>query len=98
MFGSDSGGGTVQGVGQQQLACRDCGLESRQGLGCPSIVNVACCQVVISATGRSLAQRSLIRVSFIHLFNFRRSYIQDMENVIFIILKVTKHTFKKINN
>jgi hypothetical protein len=33
---------------------------------------------------------------FIYLFSyFRRSYIQDMENVMFIILRITKHTFKR---
>jgi hypothetical protein len=39
-------------------ACWDSGFESRRGHGCPSLVNVVCFQVEISATGRSLVQRS----------------------------------------
>jgi hypothetical protein len=39
------------------LACWDCEFESRLGHGCLSLVNVVCCQVEISATGRSLVQR-----------------------------------------
>jgi hypothetical protein len=37
-------------------------------------------------------------ISLIHLFNFRRSYIQDMENVIFLILRPSAHeaTQKKL--
>ena len=35
-----------------------CGFESRRGHGCLSVVSVMCCQVEISATGRSLVQRS----------------------------------------
>jgi hypothetical protein len=40
------------------LACWDCGLESRRWHGCLSVVSVVCCQVEVSATGRSLVQRS----------------------------------------
>ena len=35
-----------------------CGLESRRGHDCLSLVNVVCCQVVVSATDLSLVQRS----------------------------------------
>ena len=40
------------------LACWDCGFESRQGHRCMSLISVVCCQEVVSATGRSLVQRS----------------------------------------
>jgi hypothetical protein len=40
------------------LACWDCGFESRRGHGCLSFSRVVCCQVEVSATGRSLVQRS----------------------------------------
>jgi hypothetical protein len=44
--------------GLQPLACWDCRFESRPGHGCLSFVNVVSCQVVASASGRSLVQRS----------------------------------------
>ena len=34
------------------------GFESRRGYGCLSLVNVGCCQVEVSASGRSFVQRS----------------------------------------
>jgi hypothetical protein len=46
------------GVDLRPLACWDCGLESRREHECLSLVNVVCCQVEITATGRSLVQRS----------------------------------------
>jgi hypothetical protein len=36
----------------------DCGFEYRQGHGRVSPVSVVCCQVEVSAAGRSLVQRS----------------------------------------
>ena len=45
-------------VGMRQLACWDRGFESRRGPVCPSVVSVVCCQVEVSATSRSLVQRS----------------------------------------
>jgi hypothetical protein len=36
----------------------DCGFEPRRGHGCLSLVSVVCCQVEVSASGRSLVQRS----------------------------------------
>ena len=44
--------------GLRPLACWDCGFDSRPGHGCLSLVSVVCCQVQVSATGRSLAQRN----------------------------------------
>ena len=41
-----------------ELSCWDCGFESRLWHGCLSLEIVVCCQVEISATDRSLAQRS----------------------------------------
>ena len=38
--------------------CWDCGFESRRGHRYLSLVSVVCCHVDISATGRSLVQRS----------------------------------------
>ena len=46
-------------MGLRALACWNCGLESRRGHGCLSLVNVVCCQVVVSVTGRPLVQRLL---------------------------------------
>ena len=40
------------------FACWDCGFDSGQGHGCLSVVSVVCCLVEVSATGRSLVQRS----------------------------------------
>jgi hypothetical protein len=40
------------------LACWDCGFESRQRHGSLSSVIVVCCQVAVTATSRSLIQRS----------------------------------------
>jgi hypothetical protein len=40
------------------LAFWDCGFESRRGHVYLSLVSVVCCQVEVSATGRSLVQRS----------------------------------------
>jgi hypothetical protein len=55
---ADPGSRAVYGVGLRPLACWDCGFESRCGNVCLSLVNVVCCQVDVSATGRSLVQRS----------------------------------------
>ena len=43
--------------GVRPLFWWDCRLESRWGHGCLSFVSVVCCQVEVSATGRSLVQR-----------------------------------------
>jgi hypothetical protein len=56
--GADPSGCAVEGVGLRPLAYWNCGLESRLGHGCLSLVSVVCCQVVVSATGWSLVQRS----------------------------------------
>ena len=40
------------------FACWDCGIESRRGHGWLYVISVAYCQVEVSATGRSLVQRS----------------------------------------
>jgi hypothetical protein len=45
--------------GLRPFACWYCGFESRLGHGCLSLVNVVCCQVEVSASDWSLAQRSL---------------------------------------
>ena len=42
----------------RQLACWDCGFESRRGLGCLSVVSVVCCQVEVCVASWSLVQRS----------------------------------------
>jgi len=46
-----------KGVGLRSLACLDCVFESLKGHGCLSFVNLVCCQVEVSAMGRSLVQR-----------------------------------------
>jgi hypothetical protein len=53
-------GRLVQGVGLRLLTCHDYDFAYRRVCGCLSVVSVACCQVEVSATGRSLVQRSLI--------------------------------------
>jgi len=40
------------------ISCRDFGSKSRWRQGCLSLVSVVCCQVEVSATGRSLIQRN----------------------------------------
>ena len=44
--------------GLRPLAGWNCGFEYRQGHGCLYLVNVVCCKVEISRTGRSLVQRN----------------------------------------
>jgi hypothetical protein len=48
----------VWGVDLRPLASCNCGFESAWGHGSLPLVNVVCCQVEVSATGRSLVQRS----------------------------------------
>ena len=48
----------VKGVGLQPLACWDYVFEFRLGHGRLSVAKVVCCQVEVSATGRSFIQRS----------------------------------------
>jgi hypothetical protein len=45
-------------VGQRPLACWDCEFESRRGHLYLSLMSVVRCHVEVSATGRSLVQRS----------------------------------------
>jgi hypothetical protein len=45
-------------VGLRPLASWDTGFEFRQGHGCLSRASVVCCQIEVSASGRSLVQRS----------------------------------------
>ena len=40
----------------RQLACWDCGFESRRWFGCLTVVSVVCCQVEVSASNRSFVQ------------------------------------------
>jgi len=47
-----------KGVGFRPLACWDCGFESHRGHGSLFLVGAVCCQVEVSATGRSFVQRS----------------------------------------
>jgi len=47
-------------VGLLPFACWDCGFQSRRENRCLSIVSVVCCQVEVSASSRSLVQRSPI--------------------------------------
>jgi len=51
-------GRAFQGVGLRPLNCWGCGFESRWVHGYLCLVIVVCCQVKVSATGRSLVQRS----------------------------------------
>ena len=40
------------------FVCWDCEFESRRGHGRLSVVSVVCCQIEVSASSRSLVQRS----------------------------------------
>jgi hypothetical protein len=55
---ADPSARAVSGVGLWPLVYWDCGFESRRGHGCLSRVSVVCCQVEVSARGRSLVRRS----------------------------------------
>jgi len=48
------------GLDLRPLACWDCGFGAHRWHGCLSVVGVVCCQVEVSASGRSLVQRSSI--------------------------------------
>jgi len=45
-------------MGLRPFAGWDCGFEFRRGRGCLSVVSVVCCQVEVSAMGRSLLESS----------------------------------------
>ena len=45
-------------MGLRPLVVSDFGFEFHQGHSCLSVVSVVCCQVEVSATGRSLVQRN----------------------------------------
>jgi hypothetical protein len=58
-------GGADKSLAQPTSRCRTAsivslerGVESCRRHGCLSVVSVVCCQIVVSATGRSLIQRS----------------------------------------
>jgi WD40 repeat protein len=55
---ADPSGCGVLGLGLRPSACWDRGFQSHRGHGCLSLVQCLCCQVEVSATGRSLVQRS----------------------------------------
>ena len=49
------------------LTCWDCGFEPRRMRRCLSLVNILCCPVEVSATGRSLVQRSPTNCVYVSL-------------------------------
>ena len=51
-------GRAVYDVGLRPVAYWDCGFGSRRGYRRLRVVSVVCCQVEVSAMGRSLVQRS----------------------------------------
>jgi hypothetical protein len=55
-FIADPRGRAVYVVGLLELACYDCDFDSRLGHGCLSVTSAECCQVEVSASGRSLDQ------------------------------------------
>jgi hypothetical protein len=55
---ADPSSRAVKCVGLRPFTCCDHGFESHRGHGWFSVVNVVCCQVEVSATDWSLAQRS----------------------------------------
>ena len=48
---ADANDRAVYDVGLRALALWDCGFESRQGLGCLSVVSVLCCQGKVCGSG-----------------------------------------------
>jgi hypothetical protein len=54
----DSSGHAVQGMGLRPLTYWNNKFESRRRHGCLSLLWVVCCQIQVSATGRTLAQMS----------------------------------------
>ena len=58
LYPADPSGRAVKGVGLRPLACWDCGLESRRGHGCLSVVIVVGCRVEISVSGWLFVLRS----------------------------------------
>jgi hypothetical protein len=54
---ADPSGRVVKCEGLQPLSCWDCGFEDCGRLGHLSVVSGVCCQVKVSAAGRSLVQR-----------------------------------------
>jgi hypothetical protein len=57
---ADPSGRAVYGVGLRPNVCWDCGFASLRGYGCLTLLIIVCYQVEVSATGRSLVQRSPI--------------------------------------
>jgi hypothetical protein len=57
-FSVDFGGRAAQGLGLRLFSCWNSGFVSRWGHAYMFLVNVVCCQVDVSATGRSIVQRS----------------------------------------
>ena len=55
---ADASGCAVEGVCLPALTFWDCGFESHRGAWM-FVVSVVCCQVEVSATGRSLAQGAI---------------------------------------
>jgi hypothetical protein len=57
-LGADRSGRAGLSVGLGPLACWDCWFESRRWHGFLSLMSIVCCQVEVSAPGRSLVQGS----------------------------------------
>jgi hypothetical protein len=53
MYIADPTGGAVEDEGLHAITCWGDGFGSRRGHGCLSLVSVVCCQVEVSASGRS---------------------------------------------
>jgi hypothetical protein len=58
LLNADLSGSAVRGVLLWPLACWDYRFEFRLGHGCLSPVSAVCCQVKVSAVGRSLVQKN----------------------------------------
>jgi hypothetical protein len=63
----DPDGRAEKSVGMRSLACWDSEFESRRRPGCLPRLNAVCCQEEVSATERSLLQRSLTDCVFVSL-------------------------------
>jgi len=84
------------------LVCLDCGFESRRGHGCLSVVNVVCCQVEVSTTGRSLVQRSHKWCVCVSLGVIKRStlplYLKGVGGKVRLRKQELKKRFPLLNN
>ena len=75
---ADPIGRVFEGVGVRPLTYWECVFESRWGHASLPLVSVVCCQVVVSATGRSLLQTSSTAGEFSNFQNAGRNVYKEV--------------------